>query len=459
MQTLKKPRPDPDQAPLSRWESAVISSWVVLVTSADLKAIVPYIHWYGTAVVILLLALTVRQPRWTGLRFGLLTGSLLPLSLCTVALASTTPGYELLEAGKLAILVLLVLPLLTTRLAIINAAQRGAAIAVCANAALALAGAVGHSALGALMAPGRFGTILNAPGSLWRVGILLLPGSTLRLFSGRARLRDVTVLAASLLLLVLDGSRTAYVILIAFGAALFGALVRNTAAEARRGRLLAVAARIGVMAAVLVVAPALLNVFFESGDAGFFQRGWEMAQAIGGAQNGGLQSVDRTRSDMIRDVLTAIREHPVLGTGMGRTTSLAANGPMVVHIAYLQVWADLRILGFLSFTALTIGSIPVLWIRYRARAVADSERRILFYNGIFLLVAWALAGFLHPISTEVSEWIMFLLGYSTVVIAGTAPRRARPVFSLRDLRLLPPQGAWPVRLAPSLALPANRRPQ
>jgi hypothetical protein len=272
-------------------------------------------------------------------------------------------------------------------------------------------------------------------------------------------LRDVTVLAASLLLLILDGSRTAYVILIAFGVALLGALVRNTAAAARRGRLLAVAVRIGVMAALLIAVPALLNIFFESGDAGFFQRGWEMAQAIGGAQNGRLQSVDRTRSDMIQDVLIAIRDHPVLGTGMGRTTSLVANGPMVVHIAYLQVWADLGILGFLSFTALTIGSIPVLWIRYRARAAADPERRILFYNGIFLLVAWALAGFLHPISTEVSEWIMFLLGYSTVVIAGTAPRRARLVFSVRDLSLALPQAVRPVRLTPSLALAPNRRPQ
>src|SRR5215472_13637775 len=110
MQTLKKPRPDSDQAPLSRCGSAVISAWVVLVTSAELKVIVPYIHWYSTAVFILLLALTVRHPRWTGLRFGLLAGSLLVLSLCAVALASTTPGYELLEAGKIAILVLLVLP-------------------------------------------------------------------------------------------------------------------------------------------------------------------------------------------------------------------------------------------------------------------------------------------------------------------------------------------------------------
>src|SRR5205814_785566 len=126
---------------------------------------------------------------------------------------------------------------------------------------------------------------------------------------------------------------------------------------------------------------------------------------------------------------------------MGRTRSLSATGPMVVHIAYLQLWADLGILGFLSLVALTIGSIPVLWIRYRATATADPECRIRFYNGIFLLTTWAVTGFLHPISTEVSEWIMFVFAYSSVVIAGTAVRRERVVYLFRDLHLVSVDGS------------------
>src|ERR1035438_8927199 len=38
---------------ISRLQSVAITAWVVLVTSADLKQIVPYVHWYGTIALVL----------------------------------------------------------------------------------------------------------------------------------------------------------------------------------------------------------------------------------------------------------------------------------------------------------------------------------------------------------------------------------------------------------------------
>jgi O-antigen ligase len=271
------------------------------------------------------------------------------------------------------------------------------------------------------MAPGRFGTILNTPGSLWRVGVLALAGSVLRFSSGRAKPRDLPLLLGSLVLLLLDGSRTAFVILFSGGVALVIALVRRSVSRAGGGRPLAIVVGVACLAPMLLVLSAGSGLFFESGEVGLVRRGLTVVQAIVTRNSDDIDRLDSVRSQMNRDVIAAIADHPVLGNGMGTTRSGATSGLVVIHNAYLQMWADVGLLGFLSFSALTLGSIPILCARYRLRAGADPERRVLFYNGMFLLACWGGAALLHPISTELSEWIMFILGYSSVVVAGTAP--------------------------------------
>jgi hypothetical protein len=420
---------------ISRLQSVAITAWVVLVTSADLKQIVPYVHWYGTIALVLLTGTALSRALWSGMRFCFVTGSLLVLAIGAAGLGSADPVYELLEAGKLGVILLVVLPLLTSGLPATAAAFRGVRIAVYVNVVLAFAGALGYGALGGLMAPGRFGTILNTPGSLWRVGVLALAGSVLRFSSGRAKPRDLPLLLGSLVLLLLDGSRTAFVILTCGGAALVIALVRRSVSRAGRGRPLAIMAAVACLAPMLLVLSAGSGMFFESGEVGLVRRGLTVVQAIVTGNSDDIDRVDSARSQMNRDVIAAIADHPVLGNGMGTTRSAATAGPVVIHNAYLQMWADVGLLGFLSFSALTLGSIPVLCARYRRRAGADPERRVLFYNGMFLLACWGVAALLHPVSTELSEWIMFILGYSSVVVAGTAPA-LRPMPYRADGRTL-----------------------
>jgi O-antigen ligase len=407
---------------LSITQSIAITCWVVLATSTDLKQLIPYIHWYATIALVLLTGLTLLHARWDAIRLALAAGSLLVLSICVVAAASANPVYELLEAGKLGIILLILLPLLTTGMPAVRAALRGAKISVCANVAMALAGALGHSSLGSLMAPGRFGTILNTPGSLWRVGVLLFAGSTRRICSERDGMGDLPFFLASLVLLFLDGSRTSFVILCGASIVILVSIARSAVREALRGRPFTVISRTLLVGLTVVALPAWRALFFETGEIGFFERGANVLEALNTNDSENIRAIDSSRLDMNRDVIEAILDHPILGTGMATTRTSTAVGPVVVHNAYLQIWADVGILGFLAFTALSLANVPALWFRYRARSILEQERRILFYNGMFLLACWAVAGLLHAVSTEVSEWIMFILGYSSVVVAGSGAR-------------------------------------
>jgi O-antigen ligase len=103
----------------------------------------------------------------------------------------------------------------------------------------------------------------------------------------------------------------------------------------------------------------------------------------------------------------------VMGTGFLSTRTETPAGPMVVHNTYLQVWADLGLLGVVSYVWLVFGWMA--WLPKalrRIRALSDDQQRAIYYNAIFLLFVFDLTGFLHPLSTEWAQWIPFLVPYS-----------------------------------------------
>ncbi len=118
---------------------------------------------------------------------------------------------------------------------------------------------------------------------------------------------------------------------------------------------------------------------------------------------------------MLLDVVEAIRDHPLLGTGIGTTKSDTIDGTMIIHMTYLEVWADLGLLGFAAYIWLMLSWIPLVpTVLRRVRVLSDPARRALYYNALFLLFVYGVSGFLHPISTEWSEWIVFIIPYALV---------------------------------------------
>jgi O-antigen ligase len=99
---------------------------------------------------------------------------------------------------------------------------------------------------------------------------------------------------------------------------------------------------------------------------------------------------------------------------------------MVVHAAYLQVWADVGIFGFIAYGALTLGVLLGSWARPKIIPQMQFGDRVAFYNGIYVLSCWVLAGVFHPLSTEITEWVMFIVGLAGLQVPLWVPVR-RPV--------------------------------
>jgi O-antigen ligase len=118
---------------------------------------------------------------------------------------------------------------------------------------------------------------------------------------------------------------------------------------------------------------------------------------------------------MLQDVTNAIEAHPILGTGIETTVTETIAGPMGTHMTYLQVWADLGFLGFVSYIWLVWGWVPwVPRVLRRVQALSDPVQRAIYYNALYVLLFFACAGFFNPLSTEWSEWVLFIVAYALV---------------------------------------------
>lgn len=419
-----------------RWLGALVCCWVVFVSSAYLKEYAPYVHWYGTAVVALVLWLRlIVVPGRVG-RYTFTTGFLLACSIAIAALQGVNPGYDLLQAAKVAVILLVLLPMLMAKQDTIHGLLAGAEGTVLANLLFVAAGLCGATGFVALMAVGRYGTFLNPPGSLWRIGVLVLVSSALRLLLGRASLWSSMMFLGSTALIVLDGSRTGYLAVFAAAALVLLLVAYEVMVKGSVKLGFSLFRKLTVLTAgvavCMVMGPISLR---EAYDIGFLERG---NQLIGAMQNegvSGLEGADDSRSLGWRAAVSEIAAHPFLGTGMGTTLVGLPTGAIVVHCAYLQIWADVGVLGFVSYLALTVGVLFAAWRPIRAISTLGLGDRIVYYNGMYVLMCWAMASLFHPLSTEISEWIMFFVGLAGV--------QFRPAYALHQAARRPlTMGAW-----------------
>jgi len=402
-----------------RFERFAISAWTVLVMSASLTVVVPNLHWFATGALLPLLLLNNRRsqkdieipPVFP------LAAAILILSMLIVSLQSEESVRDFGQCAKIALILLLVLPMVVRSSARRNALWAGAEAAVYFNVLLIIGGLTISPLLFGVQATARFGTYATPPGGLWQVGAIGLAASGLLPTSGsRAiKLRRAICVAASILFIVLDGSRTGILVLSA-ALALYAPRVMGSSLR-RPLRTILIALSIVTLAAF---ATPLIGDFFD--DYGVVTR---VRQALekSGSGTSSVGALDSARTVMYLTVLNAIEDHPIVGSGLNTTFVDTEFGTEVVHCSYLQVWADVGLLGFLAYTTLT--QAPLLAaLQHQLHRDQEATRDAL--PAIFLACAWALMGCFHPVSTELTEWIWFFLLIAALGNCGVYSSRWTP---------------------------------
>jgi len=398
----------------SRWLGAVVCLWTILVLAADLKVSVqPQIHWFVSAVAVTLVAPLLLRMTLPAFGPGFLPAWLFTLAIVLSSAGSSNPVYGLAQAAKLVLILVVALKFFVTHSRYAHYAFRGFVYSAWLNIALLLPGVLGLAALSQEMSAGRWGTVLSYTGSLWRVGVLSVWWSAYLVLAWEKPLRHLLMLAASLALMYFDGSRTGAVLLFLVAAPFLVVVRVVEAGRSLRSRL----ATAGVVLAVAVTLIAGWNWAksqpIDPEASGASARVSQLAVSLESQGAVGLALADPIRAQMLQAGLAAVHDASLVGPGIQATQVETGVGVMPVHMTYFQLLGDLGWLGLLAYLWLVLAWLPWLpraWANIRR--LSSAAERALYYNAIFLLFFFLFAGLLHPLSSEWSEWVTFVIPYA-----------------------------------------------
>lgn len=125
-----------------------------------------------------------------------------------------------------------------------------------------------------------------------------------------------------------------------------------------------------------------------------------------------LAAGDPTRTQMLADGVMHAQQCFPLGCGFGTATSLVDGENMVVHNAYLSSLGDLGILGFIGMVVLMFSPIMFFLgrlISLKSLSIKSPENLAYSIAAFGGVLGYALIMMLHPFSTELSEWGIWIL--------------------------------------------------
>ncbi|MCG8652840.1 MAG: hypothetical protein MI861_23575, partial [Pirellulales bacterium] len=332
----------------------IVLGWTLIACSPELQnTLTPNLQWYATLLAVpALLVLSLPKRLWRGSP-GLTAALGLTLALVLSAVATPEPLRAAVHAVKVGVVWLLWMPLLFARPTYARTALFGCLLAAGVNFAMILAAAAGVLDAAAPSGAGRWGTVLNAPGTLAQLGGFALAISAARLAAEpKLRLSQAGLAAAAMALIVLDGSRTAF--LGAFGVVAFLAATGHRRAGAGEPSVRRTAQPwVWAGSAALTASVAAVWLLWEaspfSGSDG--SRGLQLVAAqrietiiertrgVEGLTDL-LERADKPRYRAMLDSIEAIRRNPLRGEGLDSTRSEGHTQQITIHNAYLQSWAD-----------------------------------------------------------------------------------------------------------------------
>jgi hypothetical protein len=441
---------------INNWQDVLVWVWTVAVLSADLKvSIYPHIHWLATVMLLVPVFLVMRRrdPGITNIKAPIVPSVLLVIAVIISSFNSLHFFYGLVQSGKLIAILIWAYSFFIIWPKYAHIAFKGFIAAAYLNAVLLIFGIFLLPSAAHQMAIGRWGTILNYPGSLDKVGLLIFTYAAYMVIAAKPfSFKHDLLLCFSSLIIYFDGSRTGSLALL--GGILFTLFIcflKCKTWDVLKHTLQRVAylfISLAVFWAIILFSIQIINHTntsltqipgqeqksptsveekFIQPPQGFDRINETVAdttneevgttnEEVGTTKDGIFQKLaarDPARFKMLQDGLAAVMAHPVFGTGIGSTKSETNVGPMVIHNTYLQVWADLGLLGLIAFIILVLGWIPFLPEAYRRiQELPNPENRAVYYTAIFMLCYFAYNGLFHPLSTEWSEWVTFIIPYA-----------------------------------------------
>lgn len=254
-----------------------------------------------------------------------------------------------------------------------------------------------------LTGEGRWGTLLNYPGSLVKIGVISLFYNFMVFILNKKKQKIIPLifLALSVMVIFFDGSRTGLLLSILL-------LVFSPFIIWRE--------KLSKKIVLFIPFTLLISYFFiDIGEIINTRLLKNISMLQSDRTLSALYNIDPSRYEMLISVFNKISENPFLGGGPFSTVLFFSNGSsMVVHNAYLQIWGDYGLFGFLGFVGITCSWIFVLPKVLKAIHQEESQiTKAIVYSSILLLLYFNLSGFFHPYSTEFSEWMTYFLPIST----------------------------------------------
>ena len=248
---------------------------------------------------------------------------------------------------------------------------------------------------------GRQGSQLAYPGVLWKTcaffaGFVMVG----MLFDGKSKVVSVFVLMAAVYVLVMDSSRTGFMVFLLQLAFVF---------------ILSLYIRPRVTLWLCFLCLILMTVvLFFYGSSYVFLNVDSSPLVLGRFLSG-----DPVRVQMLADGLVQLKVCMPFGCGFGSTTTEAHGETMVVHNAFLASGGDLGVLGFVGLFVLVFSPLLVYAVRIGRYILCEHKVKQIFVYSIAAYggsLGFALLLMLHPFSTELSEWGIWIVMTSALTV-------------------------------------------
>lgn len=380
--------------------------FIFLALSADLKiTLFPYIHWVIWLFFIFPFIISgfLKEKIIISPMFGI-AFTLLMLGIFSSFFQSA--GIEnLIQCIKLFLILITIYYFIYYSKLGWNEINIALNSAVVVNAILLILGLLGVQSFASLMtSDGRWGTVLSFPGSLVKIGtygfyfnimaFLFLPK--------KQKIKHCLFLFLSLFIIYMDGSRTGMLLI---GLTFIFILVFYVLFNYRnkfKAIILPLIVFFILTVGVVIAIPSLLKS----------RIGVSFLNLLNSPTiSNGLELVDSARFMMFKSAIQKIHDNPFIGTGAFTTVGYYEDGSsMVVHNTYLQLWGDFGILGLLGMCFIFFGWVAFLpKIMLKIQINKNVKENILVSSSVLMLLYYIGNGLFHPYSTELSEWITFML--------------------------------------------------